>query len=275
MISPPDDYEDLEIDLVLEAVRRRYGYDFRQYARASLKRRLRAFAQAESMSSLANMIPPLLYQEGFIDRFINGISVVISEPFREPQLLASLRLQAFPLLAQMSHAKLWIAGCASGEEVYSVAILLEEAGLLDRVRIYATDINSEALATARQGIYRLETLGKAETNYLLAGGKKKLSDYYVTHYGSGKFAERLVHRAVFSQHNLATDAAFGEMHLVLCRNVLIYFARDLQDRAVQLFHSSLIAGGFLALGAKESLRFLDAGRQFESMDAEVRLYRAL
>lgn len=272
-VTPAD--EDLEIDLLIEAVRRRFGYDFAQYARASLKRRLRAFAQAQDAPSVSHLIPLLLHRAGFIDRFVNGVSVVVTEPFREPGALAVVREQVFPLLKAHGHAKLWIAGCASGEEVYSIAILLEEAGLLDDVQLYATDINTEALGAARQGIYSLELLRKAQANYAAAGGKKNLSDYYVAHYGSGKFVERLAQRAVFSQHNLATDSAFGEMQLIACRNVMIYFARALQERVVQLFRSSLSSGGCLALGAKESLRFIDAGHAFEALDARTRLYRAL
>jgi chemotaxis protein methyltransferase CheR len=271
----PGDLEDLEIDLVLRALDHRYGYDFQRYARASLRRRLQQFAERQRLHSIAELIPLLLHQPGFLDKLVNGISVAVTEPFREPASLAAIREHVFPWLQSHAYCKIWHAGCATGEEVYSLAILLEEAGMLARVQIYGTDINTEALARARAAIYPLEAVKRAEENYRRAGGARKLSDYYVAQYGRAKLADRLQKSMVFSQHNLATDAAFGEMQFILCRNVLIYFNRNLQSRVLRLFASALSRRGFLALGAKETLDPIDDPRRFQTVDGQARLFRAL
>ena len=271
----PEDLEDLEIDLLLEALDRRYGYDFRRYARASLRRRLLAFVDREHRRSIADLIPAALREEGFLDRLVNGISVAVTEPFREPACLAAVREHVFPWLQSHAYCKIWHAGCSSGEEAYSLAILLEEAGMLDRVQIYGTDINTDALAKAREAIYPLDLMRRGEDNYRRAGGKRKLADYYVAQYGRAKLSHRLQRNMVFSQHNLATDAAFGEMQFIICRNVLIYFNRELQERVLRLFAGSLSRRGFLALGAKESLGPLDEAQRFETIDNAARLFRAL
>jgi chemotaxis protein methyltransferase CheR len=271
----PEDLEDLEIDLLLEALDRRYGYDFRRYARASLRRRLQAFVERNRLRAIADLIPAALHDDGFLDRLVNGISVAVTEPFREPVCLAAVREQVFPWLRSHAFSKVWHAGCSTGEEVYSLAILLEEAGLLDRVQIYGTDINTEALGRAREAIYPLDAVRRAEENYRRAGGTRALSDYYVAQYGRARMAQRLQRSMVFSQHNLATDAAFGEMQFILCRNVLIYFNRELQERVLGLFAASLAHRGFLALGAKESLGTHEASQRFSTVDAAARLFRAL
>lgn len=271
----PADLEDLEIDLLLEALDRRYGYDFRRYARASLRRRLLHFADRTRAGSIADLIPAALREEGFLDRLVNGISVAVTEPFREPASLAAVREHVFPWLQSHGYSKIWLAGCSSGEEVYSLAILLEEAGLLDRVQLYGTDINTDALARAREAIYPLEAVRRAEENYRRAGGARQLADYYVAQYGRARLAQRLQRNMVFSQHNLATDAAFGEMQFILCRNVLIYFNRELQQRVLKLFAGSLARRGFLALGAKETLGALDDPQRFAVSDPAARLFRAL
>ena len=269
------DLEELEFDLVLEAVQRRFGYDFRGYARPSLKRRLRNLVEEAQVPSLSHLLPRLLHEDAYIDHFVNRISVPTTALFRHAQTLDAMREIVFPVLRTYGYAKVWLAGCSTGEEVYSVAILLEEAGLLDRVQIYATDISTRALAVARDGIYRLEALKAAEADYAEAGGTRQLRDYYLASYGSAKFAERLGRRIVFSQHNLVTDAVFGEMHLVLCRNVLIYFGRQLQQHVIRLLHASLVRRGFLLLGAKEMLQHVDGQRHFEPVKAEAHLFRAL
>jgi chemotaxis protein methyltransferase CheR len=270
-----EDLEDLEIDLLLEALDRRYGYDFRRYARASLRRRLLYFVERNRLRSIAELIPLALREQGFLDRLVNGISVAVTEPFREPACLAAVREHVFPWLQSHAYSKIWHAGCSTGEEVYSLAILLEEAGMLDRVQIYGTDINTDALARAREAIYPLDAVRRAEENYRRAGGQRQLSDYYVAQYGRAKLSHRLARNLVFSQHNLATDFAFGEMQFIICRNVLIYFGRDLQERVLKLFAGSLARRGFLALGAKESLSPLDAAQRFETIDSAARLFRAV
>lgn len=271
----PQDLEDLEIDLLLEALDRRYGYDFRRYARASLRRRLRQFVERERLRSIADLVPAALREDGFLDRLVNGISVAVTEPFREPACLAAVREHVFPWLQSHAYCKVWHAGCSSGEEAYSLAILLEEAGMLDRVQVYGTDINTDALARAREAIYPLDAMRRGEENYRLAGGKGRLADHYVAQYGRAKLSQRLQRNMVFSQHNLATDAAFGEMQFIICRNVLIYFNRELQERVLKLFAGSLARRGFLALGAKETLSPIDAAQRFETIDPQARLFRAL
>ncbi|MES2884480.1 MAG: CheR family methyltransferase [Pseudomonadota bacterium] len=267
------DIEEIEVDLVLHALRERYGYDFRQYARASLLRRLRALASASGKSHIAELIPTVLHQPSFLDRVINGISVSVTEPFRDPQTLQAIVQLAFPWLKSHPFLKIWVAGCATGEEVYSLAILLEEAGLLDRTQIYATDINTEAIGKAAAGVFPLEAMQRAEENYRRAGGVRQFSDYYVAQYRRAKMAGRLFERVLLSQHNLATDSSFGTMQIILCRNVLIYFNRELQERAVGLFADSLTHRGFLAIGNKETLSTLPSGARFEEVDRASRLYR--
>lgn len=267
--------EEIEADLLLQALRERFGYDFRQYARASLLRRLRALAASCRKTHISELIPPLLHEPGFLDRVVNGISVSVTEPFRDPQSLLALVQQVLPWLHSHPFLKIWVAGCSTGEEVYSLAILLDEAGLLARSQIYATDINTESLSKAKAGVFPLEAVQRAEENYRRAGGQRALGEYYVAQYRRAKFASRLTERVVVSQHNLATDAAFGNMELILCRNVLIYFDRILQERAVGLFADSLTHRGYLALGAKETLRPLPAGLRFEEVDRAARLYRKL
>lgn len=271
MIDPV--VEDLELELLLQALQQRYGYDFRQYARASLLRRLRALAESNGKLRLSELIPLVLHEPAFLDRLINGISVSVTEPFRDPRTLRAIMDKAVPWLSSHPFLKIWIAGCSTGEEIYSLAILLEEAGLLGRTQIYATDINTESMRKAKSGVYGLEVVKNAEENYRLAGGRKQLADYYVAQYRRAKFAARLFERVVVSQHNLATDAVFGSMQLVICRNVLIYFNRELQERAVDLFAESLVHRGYLALGLRESLRTLPAGLRFEEVDGASKLFR--
>ena len=269
------DLDPLETDLVLDAVNRRYGFDFRGYSRASLERRIRSVCDRHGMRHIAELIPRLLHEPSFVDQFVNGISVNVTEPFRDPGVFAAMREELFPVLQTYPYFKIWHAGCASGEEVYSLAILLHEAGLLERAQIYATDINTEALTRARDGIYPLESLRKAEKGYRQAGGQAELSDYYTAQYGAARFAPMLRKQLVCSQHNLVTDAPFGEMVLVICRNVLIYFERELQNRVVELFRASLGHRGYLMLGSKESLTYMPVGAEFELLDREARIYRAL
>lgn len=273
MIDP--DLDPLETDLVLEAVNRRFGFDFRGYSRASLERRIRNVRDREGLRHVAELIPRLLHDPSFVDQFVNGISVNVTEPFRDPEVFAALRTELFPVLETYPYFKIWHAGCASGEEIYSLAILLHEADLLDRAQIYATDINTEALARARDGIYPLDSLRKAEAGYRKAGGQARLADYYTAQYGAGRFASMLRSNLVCSQHNLVTDAPFGEMVAVICRNVLIYFTRDLQDRVISLFHASLARRGFLTLGTRESLAHIPSGARFEASRPDARIYRAL
>lgn len=269
------DLEEIEVDLLLQALLRRFGYDFQDYSRASLLRRLREYARRTGFGSIAELIPALLHDPQQLDPLINGISVSVTEPFRDPEALSAVSRHVIPWLRSFAFAKIWIAGCATGEEAYSLAVLLDEAGLLGRVQIYATDINTDALNIAKQAVYSVQHLEDAQENYLKAGGKGKLSDHYVAQYGHAKMADHLVQRIVFSQHNLATDSHFGEMQFVICRNVLIYFDKPLQNRVLSLFRKCLCHRGFLSLGARESMRWLEAGRMFDVIDEPARLFRAI
>lgn len=265
----------IEVDLVVQALHQRYGLDFRQYSRASLERRLVGLVEKLQLRHVTDLIPRLVHEPGFADRMVNGIAVNVTEPFRDPECFAAIREHVFPVLRTYPYFKIWHAGCASGEEVYSMAILLQEAGLLDRAQIYATDINTDALARARDGIYPADSIVRGERNYLAAGGTRRLADYTIQQYGSARFDAALRENMIFSQHNIVSDEVFGEMVLIMCRNVMIYFERELQHRVVDLFGRSLTHRGFLALGAKESLMHMASGSAFECLDRNARLYRAV
>ncbi len=266
---------DLELRLLLEAVYQRYHYDFRDYALASLRRRMRhamARFECDNMGALQHR---LLHEPETFSLAMQYFTVQVSEMFRDPAYFRMLREHAIPVLRTYPSIKLWIAGCSTGEEVWSLAILLQEEGLLDRAIIYATDINPDALEAAETGAFALDRLAQFSRNYLEAGGTGSLSDYYSTGYGSVVFDRRLKRNIVFADHSLATDTVFSEVHLVSCRNVLIYFQRALQDRAIGLFHEALVHRGFLGLGSKESLQFGEHADEFEACAREQRLYRKL
>ncbi len=266
---------DLELRLLLEAVYQRYHYDFRDYALASLRRRMRhamARFECDNMGALQHR---LLHEPETFALAMQYFTVQVSEMFRDPAYFRMLREHAIPVLRTYPSIKLWIAGCSTGEEVWSLAILLQEEGLLDRAIIYATDINPDALEAAETGAFALDRMAQFSRNYLEAGGTGSLSDYYSTGYGSVVFDRRLKRNIVFADHSLATDTVFSEVHLVSCRNVLIYFQRALQDRAIGLFHEALVHRGFLGLGSKESLQFGEHADEFEACAREQRLYRKL
>ncbi|WP_186308981.1 CheR family methyltransferase [Stenotrophomonas rhizophila] len=277
VLAPMNEAElfDLELRLLLEAVYQRYHYDFRDYALASLRRRMRhamARFECDSMGALQHR---LLHEPETFALAMQYFTVQVSEMFRDPAYFRMLREHAIPVLRTYPSIKLWIAGCSTGEEVWSLAILLHEEGLLDRAIIYATDINPEALQAAEAGAFPIERLAQFSRNYLAAGGSGSLSDYYSSGYGNVVFDRRLKRNIVFADHSLATDTVFSEVHLVSCRNVLIYFQRALQDRAIGLFHEALVHRGFLGLGSKESLQFGAHADAFEACAREQRLYRKL
>ena len=265
--------EQVEIDLLLEAVFRRWGYDFRSYARASIERRVRQFLSGAGCASVSEMIPRVIHDEEFFTKLARYFSISVTELFRDPSVYRAVREQVVPLLRTWPHIKVWCAGCATGEEVYSLAIVLKEEGVYDRATIYATDFNDEALDHAREGVYEMGKLRDATRNYQQTGGKASFSEYYHARYDAAAMDAALKERIVFSTHNLASDAAFGEMHLVFCRNVLIYFNRELQDRALGLFTESLVHGGFLCLGTKEDIQFTNASGRYEVVDDKSRIYK--
>ncbi len=265
----------IEVDLLLEAIYRRYGYDFRSYARASIERRIRQFMTSSGCATVSEMIPQVLHDREFFSRLIRYFSVAVTELFRDPSVYRSVREKVVPILKTWPHVKIWHAGCATGEEVYSLAIVLKEEGVYDRATIYATDFSDTALERAREGIYETSKLQEATRNYQQAGGKRSFSEYYHARYEAAVMDASLKERIVFSNHNLAMDGVFGEMHLVLCRNVLIYFNSDLQNRALGLFTESLVHGGYLCLGTKESLRFSEVSDCFEVIDDKARIYKKI
>jgi chemotaxis protein methyltransferase CheR len=267
------DVEGIEVDLLLEAIYQRYGHDFRSYARASIERRARQFLSSSGCSSVSEMIPKVLRDREFFSRLARYFSISVTELFRDPFVYRVVREQVAPMLRTWPYFKVWHAGCASGEEVYSLAIVLKEEGVYDRATVYATDFNDSALDRAREGVYGMERLQEATRNYQRTGGKASFSEYYHARYGAAAMDASLKERVVFAVHNLATDSAFGEMHLVFCRNVLIYFNRDLQNRALGLFTESLVHGGFLCLGTKEDLQFTDVSDRYETVDRKARIYK--
>lgn len=265
--------EDIEIELFVRALKLRHGYDFTQYAPASLKRRVLQLVHAQQAGNVSTLTSRVLHEAGFLQVVLEGLSVPVSEMFRDPDVFGALREQVLPLLASYPQINIWQAGCAHGQEVYSLAILLEEAGLYDRTQIYATDFNDAALRQAQEGIYPSKDAQLWSRNYLAAGGSHTLADYYSARYELIKLDQRLRRNVIFANHNLVTDEVFCEAHLVLCRNVLIYFSDALQDRTLALFRDSLVRGGFLCLGTRESLDFAPSAGDFTPVDAARRIYR--
>ena len=264
---------DQEIAALLEAIYQRYHYDFRQYAIASLRRRLLQAMNRFACATLPELQQNVLQNPTMFPRLLEYLTVQVSELFRDPDFFLAVRRQVIPLLATYPSIKVWIAGCSTGEEAYSFAILLAEAGLLERTRIYATDINDQSLRTAQSGVYALDRMKQFTLSHRAAGGHGSLSDYYHASHESAVMAPNLKQHITFADHSLATDSIFSEVQLVSCRNVLIYFARELQDRALGLFNDALCRRGFLCLGSKESVRFSAYASRFEEWNRELKIYR--
>ena len=270
-----ENIEALELDLLLEAVFRLYGYDFRDYAKASMRRRIANIMKREDVSTISALQDRVLHDRAVWDRFLNGISVNVSAMFRDPGFFLGFRQHAIPILRTYPFIRIWQAGCSLGEEVYSLAILLEEEGLYDRALIYATDINEVSLRQAREAIYPAELMQKYTQNYLHAGGQRSFSEYYTARYDLAILRPTLQRNIVFSQHNLVSDAPFNEFNVILCRNVMIYFNRGLQERTHNLFHDSLAKFGILGLGSRESLRFMPHEHLYEPLVPGEKLYRRI
>ncbi|MBU1376951.1 MAG: protein-glutamate O-methyltransferase CheR [Alphaproteobacteria bacterium] len=268
-----DGVEDIEIQLLLEALYQRYHYDFRHYARASIKRRLVQAREQLGFASISAMQDSVLHDSSTLPRLLDYLTVQVSEMFRDPSYFRALREQVIPHLRTYPSLKVWIAGCSNGEELYSLAILFREEGLDQRTLFYATDINPTALRAAEAGVYPLEQIRKFTENHQKSGAKSSLSDYYTADYGRAVFDKSLRSQVVLSDHSLVTDATFAEMHLISCRNVLIYFDRALQDRALGLFRDSLARKGFLGLGSKESLRFSTHAAAFSDFVRDEKIYQ--
>lgn len=269
----PEDIEAIEIDLLLEAIERRYGYDFRTYARETVGRRVRNLLQRSEHQYVSQLLSQALRDRDLFDRIVREFSITVTSMFRDPEVYVALREQVLPLLRSHPFIRVWHAGCATGEEVYSMAILLKEAGLSDRVTIFATDFNDEALRVAANGVYDIRKAREFTENYQLMGGQGSFSDYYHARYGAFALDSSLRDNITFANHNLVTDEVFSEMHLVLCRNVLIYFNSELQSRVSRLICRSLVNGGFLCLGNREFLHGDVAGTDFKEVDGRRRIFQ--
>ena len=269
----PDEVEKIELELFLEAICQRYGYDFRHYARASARRRARHILASSGRQHLSELIPLLLHDEVFAQKAIYNFSITVTEMFRDPDFYRAMRQTVTPYLQTYPFIKIWVAGCATGEEVYSLAILLKEEGLYDRATIFATDFNETALKKAAEGIYPLKEVQQYTSNYQKSGGSRSFSDYYHAEYNSAIMDASLKANITFAHHNLVTDSVFSEVQVVFCRNVLIYFDRSLQNWALNTLANSLGRGGFLCLGTKETLEFSSVYDQFRPVNLEERIYQ--
>lgn len=267
------DIERIELGLMLEAIYQRYGYDFREYSRASLVRRITSFIKENATGTFLQTTERLLRDPDFFYRLLPSFSVSFTALFRDPAFYAALREQVVPRLRAWPHFKIWHAGCATGEEVYSMSILLKEAGIYERATLYATDLSDSALQTGRTGIYSLDAIQRGSQNYMHSGGTGTLSNYYHAHYDAAAMSAELKKRITFAPHNLVMDKSFGEMQVVVCRNVLIYFNRSLQDQVLQSFWETLEHGGLLCLGDKETLAFSSVADRFQVLDAKNRIYK--
>ncbi|NLR62054.1 protein-glutamate O-methyltransferase CheR [Chitinophaga polysaccharea] len=264
-----------EVNILLNDVWERYGYDFTEYAPASINRRVNHLFQVDRFPSFAEYRYRIISDPEYAMRFVEEITVNVTEMFRDPSFYQALRTHVLPVLATYPSVRIWHAGCSTGEEVYSVAILLKEAGLLQKSVIYATDINVSVLEKGRKGMFRLSQMQQYSRNYMEAGGREDFSSYYTANYEYAKFRGELGDKIIFSPHNLVTDGSFNEFQLIICRNVLIYFNKKLQDRVLTLFSDSLEQLGFLALGSKETLSFTSVTRKFRQLDNKEKIWRKM
>lgn len=264
--------EDIEIRLLIQAIYEKYGYDFRNYSQAHIRRRVINRLTLSGLDSISQMIHASLADRKFVDLLLMDLSINVTEMFRDPAFYQAVRSHVVPVLKKLPFIKIWHAGCSSGEEVYSMAILLREEGLSGRMQIYATDFNPVIIRQAREGIYPISRMKEFTVNYQKAGSKASFSDYYTTNNESAKLLDLLRKNIVFATHNLATDSVFAEVNLIICRNVLIYFDRKLQDKVIGLFNESLTAGGILCLGSKENLQFSGHHNNFTGFVEKERIY---
>jgi chemotaxis protein methyltransferase CheR len=265
--------EDIEIRLFLEAIYLKYGYDFRNYSNAHMKRRIQRRIADAGLKNISEMQHKVIYDKEFFKVLLSDFSINVTEMFRDPSFYKAFRKTVIPILKTYPFIRIWHAGCSSGEEVYSMAILLKEEGLYERSQIYATDFNNIVLQKAREGIYPIENIKEYTRNYQHAGGNTSFSEYYVANYDSVILDQSLKKKITFADHNLVTDGVFGEMHVIICRNVLIYFNRELQNNVIKLFSDSLSNGCFLCLGSKESIKFSSSSDNFENVIDSEKIYR--
>lgn len=266
------EYQKIEINLLLEAIFQRSGYDFRNYSNAHIRRRVLHRYTASGLESISDMQHKVLYDPGFLNELLHDLSINVTEMFRDPSFFLAIRRLVVKKLETYPFIKIWHAGCATGEEVYSMAIILKEEGLYKKSQIYATDFSSTTLEKAKAGIVTKESIKLYTSNYQKAGGKQSFAQYYAAKYDYAKLNGSLKEKVIFAEHNLVTDWVFGEMNMIICRNVLIYFDKKLQDRVIKLFFESLCPGGFLCIGSKESLQFCSFADEFEPVDKKEKIY---
>lgn len=267
--------EQIELTLLLEAVMQRYGYDFRNYAKASLNRSITGFIQKEKLAGISELQQKILYYPHYMERLLKEVSINVTEFFRDPNFFKSFRLKVVPLLRTYPFVRVWNAGCSTGEEVYSLAIVLFEEGLLDKTKIYATDFNDAVLKKAQSGIFPLKSMRESTRNYIQAGGKESFSEYYLVREKDAIFTSRLKNNIVFACHDLTRDGSFNEFNVIMCRNVMIYFNKKLRQRVHELFYSSLCNFGILGLGSKENLMFTKSEGKYEPLDSQWKIYRKI
>jgi len=271
--SGKHDLERIEIKLLTEGIFRHYGFDFRDYSVPSLRRRVWKRIYAEGLTTISGLTEKILHDSQCMERLLLDLSINTTAMFRDPTFYLAFRHKVVPLLRTYPFVRIWHAGCSTGEEVYSMSILLHEEGLLDRCRIYATDINEAVLQKAKSGIFPIATMQENTANYMAAGGTGTFSDYYTARYDYAIFRPALRENVVFAQHNLVTDASFNHFNVIFCRNVLIYFNNTLQERVMQLFLNSLEMFGILGLGKKETVKYTSVADNYEELDGEEKLYR--
>ncbi|QEN04928.1 protein-glutamate O-methyltransferase CheR [Thiospirochaeta perfilievii] len=265
--------EDIEVELVLDALLKKSDYDYRNYSRSHIKRRLSHRLTVSGYNRYSDMIPDIIYNPQFLNKLLSDLSINVTEMFRDPSFFLELKDKIFPYIKTYPFVKIWHAGCSSGQEVYSMAILLSEDNLYEKSQIYATDFNREILDVAKRAIYPIDTIKKYTNNYQQGGGQNSFADYYIADYDSAAIIPSLKKNVLFSFHNLVTDGIFGEMHVIVCRNVLIYFDKELQNSVLKLFYESLVPGGFLCLGSKESIRFSEVEKLFEVVSSSEKIFR--
>jgi chemotaxis protein methyltransferase CheR len=273
--SARDDLEEIELSLLLEGVFRQYGFDFREYAPASLRRRVWRRVHAEGLSTISALQDKLLHDPVCMERLLLDLSINVTAMYRDPTFYVAFRERIVPMLRTYPFTRIWVAGCSTGEEVYSLAILLQEEEVYDRTRIYATDINEAVLDRARSGVFPLDKMQEYTQNYIKAGGTRAFSEYYLAKYDGAQFQRSLTENVVFAQHNLVSDRSFNEFNVIVCRNVMIYFDRALQDRVHRLFYDSLANFGVLGLGHKETVKFSPYVDLYEELDPNEKLYRKI
>lgn len=268
-----NELQEIEIKLLLEGVYQMYGYDFRGYVRGSIGRRILNRMKAERLPTITALLEKVLHEPGVLERLLNDFSIRMTEMYRDPSFFAAFRNEVVPLLRELPEIRIWHAGCATGEEVYSMTILLQEEGIMEKTKIYATDMNEIALTSAQKGAFPLKKMQQYTKNYLKAGGKKAFSEYYTTDHQFAYFSPNLNENLTFAQHNLVSDSSFNEFHVILCRNVMIYFDNTLQQQVHSLFYDSLADGGFIGLGSKESILGLPKGMKYTEFNSHEKIYR--